>query len=154
MNILLIIAGVLLILLGIVIYRKLPGIKEKTVRRILLSGTVVLLIGILFSFYTPPKGLLMSGSTSDTGNDDASGLENGRSGDDEADDSIVVEGDSILLKDRVFHSPEEFREYLKENGRDDGYRIMDRYAVYDVYTGVIRVLEEEKIPVISEETLE
>jgi len=144
--------GSLLIALGFYAFHRLPGVKLKYVRFLIITGALIVVTGVLLLLFTPGKGILMSGSSADSGNDDVSGFDSDGAGAEDQDDYVIIDGSSIITGGRVFNSGEEFSLYLTENGRKEGYRLIDRYALYESYEDVRKALLSENIPVLSEES--
>ncbi len=149
-----ILIGIVLILLGIFIFKKLPGIKLRTVRIFWLVGLIMLIIGIAVTLYKPPKGLLPDGSVNDKGNDDASGLDLDENLEEIPESTLIIDGDRIITNDRVFEDTSAFREYIAASEIKDGFDLVDRYAVYDTYNEVKNILNTYGIEIRSEETAE
>ena len=146
------ITGLALIALGIFAFKKLPGVRLRYVRILMITGALVVVTGVLLLLFTPGKGILMSGSKADSGNDDVSGFDSDGAGAEDQGDYVIIDGSSIITGGRVFNTGEEFSIYLRENGRKEGYRLIDRYALYESYEDVKKALLSENIPVLSEES--
>jgi len=146
--------GSLLIAFGFFAFHKLPGVKLKYVRLLMLTGALIILAGVLVLLFPKGQGFLMSGSKADSGNDDVSGFDSDEGGAEGAEDTVIIDGSSILIGGRVFKTKEELSGFLRTGGRKEGYRLMDRYALYESYEEVKAVLREENIPVLSEESTE
>ena len=146
--------GILLIAVGIFIFIKLPGIKIRTVRIICLVGVLVFVAGIILWRYKSPKGLLPDGNKNDSGNDDAAGLDVDPDSGLIPDGTIVVDGDRIMMADRVFEDTADLEAYIGSRGPEEGFDLVDRYAVYDTYMQVKDILQRYGAEIRSEEAAE
>ena len=154
MPVAILLTGSILIVLGFYAFHRLPGVKLKYVRLLIIAGSLIVLAGVLVLLFSPGKGILMSGSKADSGNDDVSGFDSEGAGAEDGKDFVIIDGSSILIGGKVFNTVEELKEYIKTDGRKEGYRLIDRYALYESYEEVKAVLRDENIPVLSEESIE
>ncbi|MCR4591073.1 MAG: hypothetical protein K5668_09665 [Lachnospiraceae bacterium] len=152
MSFIIILLGIALMALGVFIFKKLPGIKLKIVRIIFLLGLLTLLAGILIAAYKPLKGLLPDGSADIKENDDASGLDIDTDLSEIAENTLIVDGDRIIMRNRVFEDTADFREYIASEEAPKGLDLVDRYAVYSVYEEVLKILETNGIEILSEKS--
>ena len=148
---LLIILGAAVIILGIVCFNKFPAISPKLFRIIIIIGLLIFIIGLLLSFVLPKKGLLQDGKTGDTGNDDVSGGY-GEDGEGLSQGMIMVDGTKIIVGDKVLYSISDLDNYLTSSEWKGGYELIDRYAVYDNYMEVKKLLERKGFEILSERT--
>ena len=142
MALILIIIGILLLLLAVLIFRKLPGIRLKYVRIIMLAGFLLLVAGAVWSLIKPVKGLLSAGDAADKGNNDVAGIYAEAGESEITDGTVIVDGKSIIIDGNIMLSTREFNEYIAGSERQGGYRIIDRYALYDTYKEVLEILEK------------
>lgn len=141
MGILIVIIGILLTVLGVYVFKKLPGISIKHVRALILTGILIVIAGVLIIRFIPKKGLLSAGESIDSGNDDVSGktAENGDT--DISRGTVVIDGSSIIISNGTVLSPAAFDEYIKTDEWQGDYELIDRYALYDTYTEAKEILE-------------
>ncbi len=150
MTILLLIVGILFILFGVLIIRKLPRISIKRAYLVILAGVCLLAAGLLLFFKLPEKGLLSEGEEGIVKSDDASGKP-GEAAEVMESGTIIISGSDILIEGKTLKTTAELDDFLSRSDWKGGFVLVDKYASYDSYIKVKELLSLRGKEILSEE---
>ena len=148
------IPGLIFIASGIFSFKKLPGVRLKYVRILIVVGVLSVAAGLTLFFALPKKGILPDGTLSDYGDDDSYGRSE-KGGDIPTDPGVIlIRGGSIITEGMEFDNIASFDGYITTSSWQGGYELIDDYASYSAYEAVRKVLKDRGKSILSERTSE